>query len=116
MIRMLGDEIRKERLRVGLSQEKLAEKADIHRTYVGQIEHDLKSPTIPVFLRISKALGVDASTLLERVEECGDLDSCCILPPPKVAIHTSPAKTGGSPSTKAIASRSCGSSRRKRST
>ena len=66
---MIGDEIRKERLRARMSQERLAEIAGIHRTYVSLIERNINNPTMRTLMRISRALGIDTSALLERVEE-----------------------------------------------
>ena len=48
----------------GLSQEELADRAEIHRTYVSQIERGLKSPTIVVLLKLSKALDVTSSQIM----------------------------------------------------
>lgn len=57
-----------------LSQEELAERADIHRTYVSQIERGLKSPTIVMLLRLSKALETTPSKLMRQLEtELGGL-------------------------------------------
>lgn len=64
---MIGDEIRKERPRKGLSQEQLAQKARIHRTYVSLLERNRKSPTIDVFFRVCDALDVTPSTMLRRI-------------------------------------------------
>lgn len=65
---MIGDEIRKERVRAGLTQERLAEKAGLHRTYISLLECNRKSPTVDVLFRISSALGLKASELIGRVE------------------------------------------------
>ncbi len=65
---MLGDELRKAREQAGLTQEDLAFKARIHRTYVSQLERDRKSPTLAVLFRICEALGISASRLIARVE------------------------------------------------
>jgi transcriptional regulator with XRE-family HTH domain len=66
---MLGDEIRKARLAVKLTQEQLAFKADISRNYVSLLELNHKSPTVDVLLRVARALGVRASALIETIEE-----------------------------------------------
>lgn len=52
-----------------ISQEELADRAGIHRTYVSQIERGLKSPTLPVLFEISKSLGISASSLIAEVEQ-----------------------------------------------
>ena len=66
--RMLGEELRKARQQAGLTQETLAFEAGVDRTYISQLEHDKKSPTLDVLFRISDALGIKASVLIARVE------------------------------------------------
>jgi transcriptional regulator with XRE-family HTH domain len=51
-----------------LSQEELAERADIHRTYVSQIERGLKSPTLVMLFRLAKALDTTPSRMLKQLE------------------------------------------------
>jgi transcriptional regulator with XRE-family HTH domain len=51
-----------------LSQEELADRAAIHRTYVSQLERGLKSPTLVTLLRLSKALGTTPSKLVRQLE------------------------------------------------
>ncbi|QUS38848.1 XRE family transcriptional regulator [Tardiphaga alba] len=51
-----------------LSQEELAERADIHRTYVSQVERGLKSPTLIVLFRLASALETTPSRILKQVE------------------------------------------------
>ncbi len=62
----LGLAIRKERNKLGLSQEKFAEKAGLHRTYIGHIERGEKNITVGGLLKIVKALGISASQLLAK--------------------------------------------------
>lgn len=66
---MIGDEIRKAREAAGLTQEKLAFEAELHRTYVSILERNLKSPTLDVLFRIAEAVRVPASTLVLRAEK-----------------------------------------------
>jgi len=66
---MIGDEIRKERKRAGLTQEQLAAKAGVHRTYISMLERNIYKPTVDVLIRICKHLGVKAHELVRRVEE-----------------------------------------------
>jgi transcriptional regulator with XRE-family HTH domain len=65
---MLGDVLKKAREDAGLTQETLAFEADLDRTYISQLEHDKKSPTLDALFRIAKALGTPASELVARVE------------------------------------------------
>jgi transcriptional regulator with XRE-family HTH domain len=66
---MLGEEIRKARTKVGLTQEKLAFKAGISRQYVSLLELDEKSPTVDMLLRLCKAMNASAADIIARVEK-----------------------------------------------
>ena len=66
---MLGDALRQRRLAAGLSQERLAEKAGIDRTYVSILERDLQSPTVDTLIRVCRAMGARASEVLAQVED-----------------------------------------------
>ena len=66
---MLGKELKKARLAAGLTQEQLAFEADISRNYVSMLERGEKSPTVDVLLRLGKAMGVRASSIIARVEK-----------------------------------------------
>ncbi|MEB3277995.1 MAG: helix-turn-helix transcriptional regulator [Lyngbya sp.] len=66
--KQLGINIRKLRIQQELSQEKLAEKADLHRTYIGAIERGERNVSLDNIVAIAHALGVSASQLLEGVD------------------------------------------------
>ena len=55
-----------------LSQEELADRAGIHRTYVSQIERGLKMPTLAILFKISAALGVKPSDIVQEIEREND--------------------------------------------
>ncbi len=65
---MLGDELRRARLKAGLSQEQLGFAAKIDRTYVSMLERDLKSPTLKTFMRLCRALKVSPSAVVRKLE------------------------------------------------
>lgn len=65
---MLGDELKKARLKAKMTQEQLSFEAGLDRTYISQLENDRKSPTVDVLFRLCEALGASASKLLARVE------------------------------------------------
>ena len=65
---MLGEVLRNAREVAGLTQEKLAFEAELDRTYISQLERDLKSPTLETLFRICDALDVNASDLIAAVE------------------------------------------------
>lgn len=48
----------------GISQEKLAEYSNLHRTYIGSIERAEKIPSLVTVVKILKALNVDISELI----------------------------------------------------
>jgi transcriptional regulator with XRE-family HTH domain len=62
----LGAAIRAERQSQGLSQEALADKANIDRSYMGGIERGEHNIAIINFLKIAEALGIKASSLLDK--------------------------------------------------
>lgn len=53
----------------GLSQEKTAELADFHRTYVSQLERCVTNISIDGLERLATALGVDIVDLLQPVAQ-----------------------------------------------
>ena len=55
---IIGNAVLRCRRRAGLSQEALAEKADIHPNYVGRIERGECCASVRILLRVAKALGV----------------------------------------------------------
>jgi len=60
-----GDKVREIRKQQGLSQEELAHKADLHRTYIGMIERAEKNITLINIEKIANALEVNIKTILE---------------------------------------------------
>jgi len=54
--RILGENIRSARIAAGLSQEKLAEKAELSRNYIGNVERAEYQITVEALARIAKAL------------------------------------------------------------
>jgi transcriptional regulator with XRE-family HTH domain len=64
---IIGDAVLRYRRRVRLSQEALAEKADIHPNYVGRIERGECSATVEILLRLAKALGIRPYKLFLRL-------------------------------------------------
>jgi transcriptional regulator with XRE-family HTH domain len=65
---MLGEELRRARLDAELTQEELAFRAGLDRTYISQLENDKKSPTVAVLFRLCDALNVSASRILARAD------------------------------------------------
>jgi len=64
----VGATIRDLRVRAGYSQELLAEKAGLHRTYVGGVERGERNISLENIVRIARALNVRPSQLLQRIK------------------------------------------------
>lgn len=60
---LFGDRIRLLRKQKGFSQDELADKAGVHRTYIGMIERAEKNITLTNIEKLAKALGVEIKTL-----------------------------------------------------
>jgi transcriptional regulator with XRE-family HTH domain len=58
-----GSAVRMHRERLHLSQEDLAERASIDRTYVSGVERGVRNPTLHVMQRLSEALGSDLDVI-----------------------------------------------------
>ena len=62
-----GLNVRRRREAIGLSQEALAEKADLDRTYISGIERGTRNPTILSAARVAAALKTALAQLLNGV-------------------------------------------------
>jgi transcriptional regulator with XRE-family HTH domain len=60
----LGRNLKRLRQAKGWSQEKFAFEADVHRTYVSDLERGARNPTITLVEKLAKPFGVTASDLL----------------------------------------------------
>ena len=63
--RLCGSRVRSARVAAGLSQERLAERAGLHRTYIGHVERGEVNPTLFNLIRISAALAIDPADLVK---------------------------------------------------
>jgi transcriptional regulator with XRE-family HTH domain len=61
--------VREERIKRGLSQEKLAQLAELHRTYMSRIEAGQVRLGIDVAQKLANGLGMSLSELIVRAEE-----------------------------------------------
>jgi transcriptional regulator with XRE-family HTH domain len=61
----VGVNLRRAREELGLSQEDLADRAGLHRTYLSGVERGVRNPTVTVLEKIAKALKVKPSSLLD---------------------------------------------------
>lgn len=68
---MFARNLRAARRARGLSQEELAHRADIDRTYISSLERSVYNASIDVVDRLATVLGIEASELLRRPPEMG---------------------------------------------
>jgi len=66
ILEIFGENVQKYRKEKQLSQEKLAELASVHRTYIGMIERAEKNITLCNMEKIAKALGIEIKDLLVK--------------------------------------------------
>ena len=62
-----GANLRRERTRVGLSQEALGHACDIHPTEVSRLERAVREPRLSTIVRLARGLGVPPVDLLKGV-------------------------------------------------
>ena len=60
-----GEKLRQERMKLGMSQEELAARAGVHRTYIGMIERAEKNITLENIEKVCKALNVSLGEFFE---------------------------------------------------
>ena len=65
ILKKFGKRVKAERLKQNLSQEELAEKAGVHRTYIGMIERAEKNITLQNIEKIAKALCISLDKLMD---------------------------------------------------
>ncbi len=69
--KIIGQRIRNYRTKKGLSQEKLAELAGCHPTYIGQLERGEKNATLESVEKIASAMDISLSELFDKLGKSG---------------------------------------------
>jgi transcriptional regulator with XRE-family HTH domain len=64
VVRLLGLNVRDFRRQQRLSQEELAHRADMDRSYISDLERGVRNPSVKALGRIAEALGVSPDALL----------------------------------------------------
>lgn len=64
---IFGKRVRQLRMKRGLSQEKLAELADLHRNYVGGVERGERNVSLINIARLARGLRTTPAKLVERI-------------------------------------------------
>lgn len=66
IISIIASNIKKYRLEKGLSQEALADKAGLHRTYISLLERKKKNVSIKILEKIANALEISIASLIKQ--------------------------------------------------
>ena len=68
LLKKFGERVQSLRNQAGISQEKLAELAEMHRTYISGIERGERNVSLINIMRLASALGVSISKLMEGID------------------------------------------------
>lgn len=68
MLVAMGKYIRQKRISLGLSQEELATRAGLHRTYISDVERGIRNLTIGAAWFVAHGLGVDFKEMISALE------------------------------------------------
>ena len=68
LLRALGGRVRQLREAKGWTQEGLADRAALDRSYIAGIEAGLRNPSVRALARIAKALGVSVSDVVMNID------------------------------------------------
>lgn len=71
-LKRFGARVRAERERARVSQEDLADRTGLHRTYIGGVERGERNLGLLNVIRIARALGLTVSSLLKGIDEGKD--------------------------------------------
>src|SRR5437879_338354 len=66
--KLFGAEVKRRRNELGISQEELAERANLHRTYVSDVEAGKRNPSLASIERLANGLGASLSSVFGSAE------------------------------------------------
>ncbi|MEX2573693.1 MAG: helix-turn-helix transcriptional regulator [Balneolaceae bacterium] len=69
LVQAFGRTIEEIRLSKNISQAELAERSDLHRTYISDLERGLKQPSLSTLVRLAKAFEIQTSDLIRLFEK-----------------------------------------------
>ena len=68
LLKRFGAAVKARREKLALSQEELAERAGLHRTYIGGIEQGRRNLSLLNIVKLAQALGTEPATLFEGLK------------------------------------------------
>lgn len=69
LVTAFADALREERLRLGLTQEELADRADVSARFISFLETGRRQPSLSALASVAKGLGLSLSALTAKVEK-----------------------------------------------
>src|SRR6185369_338254 len=66
--KIFGSELRRRRKELGLSQEEFGERANLHRTYVSDVEAGKRNPSLQSMQRLASAVGTSIGSVFGAME------------------------------------------------
>jgi transcriptional regulator with XRE-family HTH domain len=83
LLQRIGNTLKTRRQALHLSQIDLADRAQVHRTYIGNIEHGTRNITVSVLVRLARALDIPFTEIADLVDHlntdstknCREVDS-----------------------------------------
>ena len=64
----LGQLVRQKRQQAGISQEELASRSGLDRTYISGVERGVRNPSLTALLKIARGLKISVANLLDGLE------------------------------------------------
>jgi transcriptional regulator with XRE-family HTH domain len=68
ILRAFGQALRAQREALDLSQEELAFRSEVHRTYISELERGIKNPSMTTLQKLAVALGTTKTALVKETE------------------------------------------------
>ena len=68
LLRAFGSALRARRDSLGMSQEELGFRSEVHRTYISELERGLKNPSLTTMDKLALALETDKTALIRATE------------------------------------------------
>jgi transcriptional regulator with XRE-family HTH domain len=66
---MLGELLRKARVDAGMTQEQLALGARVDRSYLSEIERNVRHPTVQMLLKLCRTMNISAADIVRQLEK-----------------------------------------------
>jgi transcriptional regulator with XRE-family HTH domain len=69
ILKAFGEALREKRHAMGLSQEELGFRSEVHRTFISELERGVKNPSLTTLHKLATALETTKTALVSRTEK-----------------------------------------------